>query len=395
MTVLSTLACIVTATGIYKPPYSDVYETLQANFQSIYGSDAYMAPDSKDGQMLAIVAKAIDDSNAATVAVYNGFSPATAVGNALSNNVKINGLRRNVPTRSTVMLRITGVVGTVIPDNSVVSDVSGTRWIIGTGTTIPIEGYVDRTATAEEYGSIEAPLNTITRIETPTRGWQSVTNITIATLGAPVETDAALRLRQAGSVALPSLTVLDGIRAALLALSGVTEVKGYQNDSNADDSNGLPAHSICMVVRGGLNTDIGTAIARKKAPGIATHGNQTVVVVDTNGANISIKYTIPVVKQILVAITITSRPGYQVVYADYIKELVALYINELGSGKRVDHGRIYVPAQLYFGPGSDTFEVESIQLGAVGGPALAVQDIPITIAEVAELLTSNITVTVL
>jgi uncharacterized phage protein gp47/JayE len=276
-----------------------------------------------------------------------------------------------------------------------VSDVAGARWTLVTDVTIPAAGFIDQTVVAEEFGAVSAPIGTITRIETPQRGWQSVSNTTPATLGAPVETDAALRQRQAGSVALPSLTVMDGISAAIMALDGVLEVRGYENNTNATDANGLPAHSISMVVRGGINTAIATAIARKKTPGIATYGNQTVTVTDTNAANMNIQYTIPTVKQILVAITITSRPGYQVAYVDQIKAQVVAYINALGSGKRVDLGRIYVPAQLYFGPGSSTFEVETIQLGAVGGPALAAQDISIAIGEVANLDLANITVTVL
>lgn len=393
MTVLTTMACEVTPAGISRPAYSDIFETLQAAFQSIYGSDAYIAADSKDGQLLAAVAKAIDDVNSATVAVYNGFSPATAQGGALSSNVKINGIKRNVPTNSTVTLRLTGVVGTVIPADSVVADLNGVRWTVPAAT-VAVTGFVDVTATAEDVGVIDAPIGTITQIQTPTRGWQSVTNTTTAAVGAPVESDAALRQRQASSVALPSKTVLDGITAAVYALPGVTSVRAYENTGDAVDANGLPEHSISMVVRGGVNTAIADAILRKKTPGAATHGNQSVVRPDVNGVNMTIKYSIPTVKQIVVAITIKALPGYQVSYADDITTSVMTYINSLGSGKRVDLGRIYVPAQLNFGPGSSTFEVDAVQLGAVGGPALAVQDIPIAYDQVAAAVSSNIAVTV-
>lgn len=394
MTVLTTMACTVTPAGISRPAYSDIFETLQASFQSIYGSDAYIQPDSKDGQMLAIVAKAIDDVNSACVAVYNGFSPATAVGNALSSNVKINGIKRSVATNSTVLVRLTGVVGTVIPEGSIVADANGNRWIVPEAT-IPGAGFVDVTATAEKVGSIDAPIGTITQIQTPTRGWQTVTNTTTADIGAPVESDAALRLRQATSVALPAQTTLDGLVAAVAELPGVTSVKAYENTGDATDSNGLPEHSIALVVRGGVNTAIADTIIRKKTPGAATHGNQTVVRADINGIAMSIKYTIPTVKHILASITIKALAGYQVAYADQIKAAVMAYINGLGSGRRVDLGRIYVPAQLYFGPGSETFEVDAIQLGATGGPALAVQDIPIAYSEVADIQLADITVTVL
>jgi uncharacterized phage protein gp47/JayE len=382
MTVLTTMACVVTSAGISRPSFADILETLQATFQSIYGSDAYINPDSKDGQLLAAVAKAIDDENSAMVAVYNGFSPATAQGAALSNNVRINGLQRAIATNSTVTMRVSGTVGTVVPADSIVSDAAGTQWRLPGGT-IPAAGFLDMTATAVEVGALEAAVDTITQIQSPTRGWQAATNITEAVPGAPVESDAALRRRQALSVALPAQTVLEGIAGAVRALPGVTEVKPYENPTNAVDANGLPAHSIAIVVRGGDAAAIGDTIMRKKTPGVATHGNQTVVVPGIFGSTINIKYSIPTPVRIIAEITIKALTGYQVAYADRIKDEVAAYIDALGSGKKVDLGRIYVPAQLgLIDPASATFEVDVVKLARFGN-ALAVADVPIAYDEVA------------
>jgi uncharacterized phage protein gp47/JayE len=393
MTVLTTMSCTVTPAGIDRPVFADILETLQATFQSIYGSDSYINPDSKDGQLLAAIAKVIDDENAAMVAVYNGFSPATALGAALSNNVRINGIERAIATKSTATVRVTGTVGTVIPAGSAIADAAGNGWTIPGGT-IPSAGFLDMTATADVEGSIEAAIGTITQIQSPTRGWQTVTNTTEAVAGAPIEADAALRRRQAGSVALPALTVLEGIAAAIRAIPGVTEVKPYENASAAVDANGLAARSISMVVRGGDANAIGDAIIRKKSPGVATFGNTTVNIPDVYGGLVDVKFAIPTPVRMLFTITIKALVGYQVSYADLVKQAIADYVNGLGSGKKVDLGRLYVPAQLNFtDPASDTFEVDGITLARFGN-AQAAADVPIAYNEVATSDVADITVTV-
>ncbi|MDS7346548.1 hypothetical protein NXH06_27840, partial [Klebsiella pneumoniae] len=44
------LSATVTAEGISAPDYQTVLDTITGYFQQIYGSDAYLEPDSKDGQ---------------------------------------------------------------------------------------------------------------------------------------------------------------------------------------------------------------------------------------------------------------------------------------------------------------------------------------------------------
>lgn len=393
MTVLTSMSCIVSSAGISRPAYADLFETLQAQFKSIYGSDVYIDPDSKDGQLIAVVAKAMDDENAAMVAVYNGFSPATGQGAALSNQVRINGLQRNVATQSTVTIRATGVNGTVIDPGSIASDANGVRWVLP-GATIPATGFIDMTATAESAGAIDAAISTITQIQTPIRGWQTVTNTTSATVGAPVETDAALRRRQASSVMIPAQTVLEGIAGAIRALPGVIEVRPYENATAATDANGIPARSIVMAVRGGVAADIAATIMRKKTPGISTFGNQTVNVVDRYGQVVAIQFVIPTNVRMIASIAIQALGGYQVSYSDKVKQFVADYINALGIGRKVDLGRLYVPAQLNLtDAASPTFEVNTITIARFGS-ALAAADVPIGYNEVATAAVGDITVTV-
>ncbi|MDI4952494.1 baseplate J/gp47 family protein, partial [Salmonella enterica subsp. enterica serovar Lubbock] len=203
------LSATVTAEGISAPDYQTILDTLTSYFQQIYGSDAYLEPDSKDGQMVALVALAIHDANNTAIAVYNCFSPATGYGAALTSNVKINGIARKGATNSTVDLLFTGTAGTIIT-NGTVKDTNNVIWRLPDSVVIGVDGTVTATAICSKGGAVAAPAGTITTINTPTRGWTSVTNPAAATVGAPAETDAELRIRQGQSVAIPSITPFEG-----------------------------------------------------------------------------------------------------------------------------------------------------------------------------------------
>ncbi|HCT5962039.1 TPA: hypothetical protein OT231_005361, partial [Klebsiella pneumoniae] len=91
----------------------------------------------------------------------------------------------------------------------------------------------------------------VNKINTPTRGWVSVTNPQAATVGVAAETNDELRVRQSQSVALPSLTPFEAVDGAIANISGVTRHKLYENDTDTTDANGLPPRSIAAIVEGG------------------------------------------------------------------------------------------------------------------------------------------------
>lgn len=351
----------IDANGITAPNFADILDYLQTQYRGIYGEDVYLGNDSQDGQFLGVIASAINDCNAATVAVYNSFSPASAQGNGLSSNVKINGLRRKSPTNSTVDVRIVGQVGTTIV-NGIVADTNGNQWLLPASVVIPTSGEITVTATAQESGSISAAIGTITTIVTPVFGWQTVNNLVAATEGNPVEKDAELRVRQSVSTALPSLTVLEGTVGAVANIEGVTRYKGYENDSDTTDSDGIPEHSISIIAEGGDSAAIAEAIAKKKTPGTGTYGTTSVVVLDRYGVPNTINFYRPTLVNIGVKVSITAGIGYTTGYADLIKQAVADSINALGIGDDVIVTRLYVPANLPGVPAGTTFEITALQV---------------------------------
>lgn len=302
----TTPVATITAAGISAPSFDYVLSWWQAKYQSIYGADANLDPNTPDGQWVAALAMAQNDFNSACIATYNSFSPATAQGNGLSSVVKINGLRRQVSSNSTVPCELVGSVTTVT--NGIVTDSNGNQWALPATVNIPDSGSITVTATCLALGAITASAGAV-QITTPTRGWQSASFTSAATPGAPVEADAALRQRQANSTALPAQTPLESIVAAVLNVSGVQQVQPYENDTSTTNGLGIPPHSIALVVLGGDATAIATAIASKKL-GAGTYGSISETIIDQNGVPDVIHFSTPTTLRIVASLTVTPLTGF-------------------------------------------------------------------------------------
>lgn len=344
---LPTLACTITPAGITAPSYDDIFASLQASFRAIYGSDAYLEPDSQDGELLAVFAKGFDDANKVAIAVYESFSPATGQGNALSSNVRINGLERHSASHSTALVTIVGQAGTTILNGLVGDDLNlSTKWALPASVVVPGGGTIDVTATCTEEGAVVAAANSLTKILTPTFGWQTVNNAADALPGEPIETDAQLRIRQGESVALPSLSPVDSILANVANLSGVGRHAIYENSTGSTDANGVPSHSIAVVVEGGDAQEIANTIAATKPPGCGTYGTTTETVVDPAGVTSTINFYILTEKRILVDATISALPGFLASTEDTIKQAIADYINGLPVGQKIYLNKTITAASL-------------------------------------------------
>lgn len=389
---LATMGPTVDANGISIPTYAEILATLQDQYRSIYGSDVYLDADSQDGQWLAIDAAAINDSNMAFVAVYNQMSPTTSQGVGLSSIVKINGISRKLPSNSTADVTVVGQTGTTIT-NGIVGDIMSQRWLLPPVVVIPVSGEINVTVTAANPGAVEAGAGAIQNILTPTRGWQSVTNPVAATAGAPVETDAQLRLRQGNSVSMPSVTPMDGVVAAITAIPGVTQVRPYENDTAVTDADGIPRNSMCIVVIGGDSALIAKAISDKKSIGTGTFGTVSENVPDAYGNIKVIKFSRPAQILVNVEVEIEAMAGYTSLIGDQIKQAIVDYINALRIGANVVASRLVLPANLFGGPGSETFEMNTLLIHETGDPPSSA-DIIIPFDDIAVATLASITLKV-
>ena len=352
----------VNAQGIQAPSYAEILEYFQEQAKTIFGSDINLDADTQDGQLIAIFASAINDVNSQAIATYNQFNPNTAVGVGLDSAIKTNGIQRNVATHSTVDLVLVGQAGTTI-NNGVASDSFGNNWLLPAQVVIPSSGQITVTAKAEKVGAIEASENSVTTIETPTRGWQSVKNPAVAVVGVPVETDAQLRQRQNKSTAMASQSVWEGVISTVANLSGVKQVNGIRNDTTKASTEGVPAHSIALVVDGGNAQDIAQAIFLKKGEGVGTYGSTSGTYTDSFGIKNTVNFSRPTQVPIYAKVRIKASPIYLNANGEEVKQRIVGYINSLAIGKDVVITRVLAEAIMNGGVVDTEYQVENITIG--------------------------------
>ena len=378
---------VIDATGCHCPALSDFLAYRIAAYQSVYGTDTYLGSDSQDGEYLVILAQADFDTATAVVAAYNAFAPGTAVGAGLSSVVKTNGLTRAVSSYSTVDVVVGGQARTQVPAGAVVSD--GTNAWVLPAFTIGDAGVLTITATASVQGALTAIANTIVNMLTPYAGWQSVTNPAAAVPGAPVEQDGALRLRQSKSTALQASGLLQSVAALVLALPGVTAVTPYENVGNAIDANGLPGHSVSLVVTGGDAATVAAAIKLKMSGGCATYGTVHIPFIDEYGITRVTSFVRAVDVTITCNAQLTFGSKYTALVGSNVKAALAAYVTGLAAGDDVvpwDVASTLKPLAL---PG--VFKLEGLTFARDGLP-LSAADVAMAFYEHPVLLAANVTI---
>jgi hypothetical protein len=176
-------------------------------------------------------------------------------------------------------------------------------------------GAVDVKFIAEVAGTVRALANSLTEIATPINGWTGITNVIDAGLGQLQESNAALRLRRDAELAAPGNSTPDAIRARILAVNQgsldanhqpPTSVKVLFNDKDVPDADGLPPHSVEVIVAGGTDEDIALAIWNCVAAGTATYSGtgHSTTVIDAQGNQQIVNWTRPVAVPIYVVATV-------------------------------------------------------------------------------------------
>jgi uncharacterized phage protein gp47/JayE len=383
----------IDANGVSVPLFADVLIYLQEQYQQIYGTDVDLDPDTQDGQWVGILAAAINDTNQTIAAVYQAYSPSFAQGAGLSSLVKINGIRRQRASTSTVIVRCIGQVGIELGNTTVGDNLNlGTVWQLPVSAIIPPAGEIEVTATCTAIGAVIADVGTITIIITPVPGWQTVNNPFPAIIGQPIETDAQLRRRQTQSVANPSQTVVLGIQGAIENLPGVHRVMVYENPTNAPDVNGIPAYSMAAIVEGGDVQEVAQAIALRKTPGSPTYGTTNVIVYDTRGIPAQINFFQLALVAINITISIKALAGYSASIQQEIVDQIILYINTLPIGYDSYYTKMIAATQLPE-PDGLTYDVTAVAQ-ARDNNTPAASDVLISYIEAAYTDATLITITV-
>jgi len=309
---------LINASGLQVNTRAELVAFYTAAYQRIYGADINLASDTPDGQMMNINIQAVLDLQDLLVQIYNMFDPDNAVGVILDQRVAINGIERQAGTYT-----VTDV--TVVTSQSVnlygldqtaqpvftVSDNAGTLWeLLTTALGVTIGTNVFSFRAAIPGAQLTTP-NTINVPVTIVLGVDSVNNpTTYTTLGVNEETDAALKLRRQRSVSLSSQGYLAGLLAALQDTPGVTSAFVYENVTSITNVDGVPGHSIWVIVAGTANdADIAQAIYTKRNAGCGMYGTTSYTVIQVDGSPFTLLWDTVLVRNLFISFTVTSLNG--------------------------------------------------------------------------------------
>ena len=313
----------IDANGLTVNSTSDIVSNLQAAFQSIYGAQVNIGPNSPDGQLIGILAQAIQDNLQLLVQVYNSFSIDSAFGVILDQRVAMSGITRNQGTYTQAYVSVTVTKALTLPGQDVlvanpaasvftVADTAGNQYQLATSYTFGGAGTVSLAFVAVNIGQLQTTPNTITTIVTFTSGVTTVNNpsTSLDVEGLAEETDPQLKIRRVNSYFLQAVSPADAIRAALLNIP-CADAYVAENDT-AGASLGVPANGIWVIVSPGGATplQIGTAIYMKKNPGCAMTGAQTYAVVRPQGNTQTMKWDVAIPETLFIMATLNPRiPG--------------------------------------------------------------------------------------
>lgn len=268
-------------------------------------------------------------------------------------------------------------VGTAIPaatfsvSTAVVGGGGGTMAIPGLGSI----GYF----TASETGAQPTLANTLTDILDGVVGWDGVENIVDADIGEALESDADLRIRREQSLHVANGGPVEAIRAALLNLADVDSAIVLQNITDLIDAFGAPPHTISAIVDivDTLANDqlIAKTLFANVAGGMATHGNDSYTLRDSQDIEHVIKFSRP--ESIGMLMRVTYRVYDEEVFPDDGETQIQTIVVAWASANQ-DIGLDMIPTR-YIGPiysGVSGIDQLSIEIDYVGPPP-ATQPAPV------------------
>lgn len=290
----------ITAAGLEVNTRAQNLEIIEDAQRLAYGSDINLEQSTPDGAMNGTFVQCIQDLADLIVGVNSQFDPDQAVGITLDQRVAINGIQRQGGTYTVtpITMVIDQPVNLFGLDQSVeevyfVMDGAGTRFQLVNSQIGISPGTYQFNFRAEEAGRVLTVPNTIQTPGIIILGVSSVNNPTAATeTGVPQESDQALKLRRQISVSLPSQGYYASLKAALLNIPGVTSAEIYENRTGATDANGVPSHSIWVVVSGaGDPAAIANAIYTKRNAGAGMFGDIEFIVTQVDRSQIAIRWS--------------------------------------------------------------------------------------------------------
>ena len=301
--------------------------------KAIYGKDVNFDQDSPDAQLVNIFAQAERDALELAVSIFNSMDPDQATGDTLDARVLYNGVTRKAgePTQITVNVtftQLTSLIGisddlTNTRDNVfAIADDNGNIFYLLNSFTPQTTGVYPLLFTSAVVGDIYVKTDLQFNIVTPERGVTRAVYANQHVAGFDEETDEALRIRRAKAVGVGMLGSVEVLQASLRQLPYVKEAIVFENHTPYTDADGIPPHSVWIIVRGGVDKTVASCIYLRLNAGCGMYGSKTVYVDMIDGNTFPIKFDQAVDENVSVRFTVTAENYTDPFNEDLIKNYI-------------------------------------------------------------------------
>ena len=330
------------STGYTIDRYVDIVDALETDLKAAFGDNIKTDVRSAFGQLIAIFSEATADVNESIEGIVSAYNPQAASGAFLSYLALLNGITRNEAEYSTVTLQCTAnAAGCTIPAGSLVSDPAiGEQFATDSALVVAPSSTGNVSATAVNSGPTSAVVGTLTQIDSPIYGWESVTNTVDATEGQDEETDTELRIRRQRAAERTGTANIAAIYTAIADIDSVEQVSVL--DHSIDSS--VPPLHIWAIVLGGTDNEIAEALFNVVSAGTGYVGDTTVAYSDPiTGGTYDITFERPDDISIYIEVDVTADDDYPATGDDDIKDAIVAYFDDFKIGQDVEVSRLYTP----------------------------------------------------
>ncbi|MGO4743965.1 baseplate J/gp47 family protein [Serratia quinivorans] len=352
-------AVTITDTGLAIPDELDILNGRLSDLDTAMGGGMSTSLTTPQGQIAMSDTAIIAAKNDELAELTNLINPDYTYGRYQDGIARIYFIDRIAATGTLVTGTCEGLVGTVIPANSIAQDDSGYLYYSLAAATIPASGTIDVVFQNQATGPIACPIGALNSIYRAVTGWSGVSNLAAGVLGNDVEGRANFEYRRKQSVAKNARNTLASVYAAVLAVDGVSDAYVIDNKTSAAVNKGVTnysvlAHSIYVAVYGGSESGIGNAIFNSAPPGVNMNGSTTFVVQDTENyvypyPEYTIKWVIPTAVSVHFNVDIESNDSLPSNITSLIQQAIINAFNGEDGGTRARIGSKIFAGRYYAG----------------------------------------------
>ena len=336
----------VTAAGIETTSFEDYRQALGQQLREKLDSNLSLDPETPQGQLIDVFALVLAEADEALVVLANQLSPSNAVGLQLDDLFRFLAVSRKAATYSTVTATLSGAPGTVVPKGTRFRTATYAEFESTEEITLDSDGEGTAACRSLVTGPTEVPIGALSVIVTLVAGLAGVTNAAAGVPGADQETDAKYTRRYREVLFRNARSQLNAVYSKVRSIEGVIDAKLIENATSAPvTARGITtaAHSISVIVEGGIAEDIAEAIAESKGMGVGTSGDVSqVVTIDDHDITINLRRARA--KSLACSVVTETLAGFANDGVTRIRQALVDHIASLSIGAHTVAGSLYAAA---------------------------------------------------